>query len=297
MRVYGLATADFNADGSPDIVVGGRSAEGEIAVFLAAAGGAVPASRFPRLPPSMHIAPVDLDGDGDLDLVTGDDLGFSVFIGDGTGQSWISSTVPVEAGSYTPTVLAADMDGDGKSELFLAYNQHEGCLLSQFECVDDPQLLRPRDISYMHSEIYGVPPDQLIAGDLNGDRRPDLVLVSEYASLPFNGTARGKVGVLLSRPDGRLGGISLHEADVPAFRVISAHLRPSGPDALVLSGLSGSYLTSLSGDAFAPSVRIGDGIRAPPAHPGHHAPGDLLLPAGRTGLDARITKRGRRSGA
>jgi len=292
MRVYGLATADLNADGFPDIVVGGRSTEAEIAVFLGTGGGLVLASRFPHQSPSMHIAPVDLDGDGDLDLVTADDIGFGVFIGDGTGTSWIPRNSPIEdAGGYTPTVLAADMDGDGRSELFLAYGQHEGALLSQFECVDDPQLLHRRDISYMHGEISGVPPDRLIAGDLNGDHRSDLVLINEYAGYPNNGTGRGKVGVLLSRPDGRLGGISFHEADVPASRVISAHLRPSGPAALVLSGPSGSYLTSLIGDDLAPSVRIGDGSRADAADLDHDGRDDLLLQAGEDELDVRITAR------
>ncbi|MFO0587372.1 MAG: VCBS repeat-containing protein [Polyangiaceae bacterium] len=109
-----FAVADMNADGKPDFVVG--SADTGVGVMLNQ-GNFVFAPRVDYDAGSRAIAVKDLDGDGALDVVAADNVGNTLDVlsnpGNGTlgpKTSYATSAVPVD-------VQAADVDGDGASDL------------------------------------------------------------------------------------------------------------------------------------------------------------------------------------
>jgi hypothetical protein len=116
----------------------------------------------------FSIAPGDVDGDGDTDLVvSGDTRELVVLVN--RGDATFAPAVYMVSGSYD--VALADLDGDGRPEIAVAGNG---------------------DIRTMHNNGDGtftapagsssVAPVMVTAGDLDGDGRVDL-LVGESSGL------------------------------------------------------------------------------------------------------------------
>src|SRR5262245_10267865 len=176
----GMAVGDIDHDGDPDVVVSGRSGY----AVLTNDGHGMLALSFPTRfetdtrDPSL----VDVDGDGDLDLVgivggNGSSLPavLSVRRNDGTGafgaiEADLSQPGPGELNTLVP----ADVDGDGDADLLggirIGLDRHVGVYLNDGTGAFGPPAIYPLGFTSDTAT-----PLHLAVGDLNGDGHTDVV--------------------------------------------------------------------------------------------------------------------------
>jgi len=118
-RPYPFAVGDLDGDGAPDLAVSDLG--GEAVTLLRGDGrGAFtpfPSSPLPTLPSPFHVTLADLDGDGNLDLVTShnDSASLSIRLGDGKGGFRAAPAAEMGVGAWR--IAVADFDGDGVPDL------------------------------------------------------------------------------------------------------------------------------------------------------------------------------------
>jgi hypothetical protein len=194
----GVAVADANGDGSLDVAVADHC-EGAL-VFLGdgkgkwtlATGAINPeASKRPEYEGSDNpftgaedLAAGDVNGDGHVDLLLGasDRGGLILLTGDGSGKTWKEVKVtglptaddPGEGaddeGGWVRRVILTDMNGDGKLDTVAAYHRGPRVYLG-----DGKGSFKSASQGFPSPMLYGVI-QSLTTGDVNGDKRPDVVV-------------------------------------------------------------------------------------------------------------------------
>jgi len=124
-----VGIADLNGDGKPDLVVANECTQdldcsvGSLILFLGNGDGTFPAAQlYSSTASADSLGFADLDGDGRLDVVVtgipGIVGGNSIFLGNGNGI--LKSAMVYSQPSGGNTVVAADLNGDGKPDLVMA---------------------------------------------------------------------------------------------------------------------------------------------------------------------------------
>jgi len=209
-----VAVNDLNGDGFPDLIVsngcyGTNNCSDSVSILLGNGDGTfktpVVYSSGGYQPYSVAVADVNGDGKPDVlvvnicaDNTCGTDGTVGVLLGNGDGT--FEPAVAYDSGGATPlSVTVADVNGDGKPDLVVAY---QGC----FNCQTNPNvgvLLGNGDGTFQPSVAYataGYFATSVAVADVNGDGKPDLLVVNECSE--YTCKKPGSVGVLLGNGDG-----------------------------------------------------------------------------------------------
>jgi FG-GAP-like repeat/Abnormal spindle-like microcephaly-assoc'd, ASPM-SPD-2-Hydin/Protein of unknown function (DUF1573) len=204
MTTYWMVAADFNGDGLPDLAVNMASRSttaprtGAVGIFLSAGNGTFKTSVAEyAVEPSYAMVAGDFNGDGKLDLALADGASGQVSVllgnGDGTFQTPLNSP----AGVGPTALVAGDFNGDGKLDLAVANS------LGSDQAGAVSILLGRGDGTFAAPVSYpvGISPGRIVAGDLNGDGKLDLIITDE-APDGTNPYYQLLVSVLLGNGDG-----------------------------------------------------------------------------------------------
>jgi hypothetical protein len=194
-----MRAADFDADGDMDLLGTGRNVSQVVGYRNELKDGTVTwkkhvIDKTSRCP--AHGNPVDMDGDGDLDVVMA--LGFFYRPGSGDENAslerkdnqvvWYENSGKPWEGVWKRHVIspqfddafeavAADLDGDGDIDVAATSWRNPGCI-AWFENNGDPKTAWKRHTLKTNWRSA----NQVIIADLNGDGRPDIVACAEHGS-------------------------------------------------------------------------------------------------------------------
>ena len=213
VSAYSVAVADVNGDGKPDVLVANRCiglSNGTVGVLLGNGDGtfqtAVTYGSGGYWANSVAVADVNRDGRADLLVANfcvsssscaNGTIGVLLGNGDGTFQT----AAPYGSGGWQAmSVTLADVDGDGKPDLLVA-----NYCVSDSNCANGSVgvLIGNGDGTFQTAVTYGsggVDANSVVAADVNGDGKPDLVVANPCVS--SDNCANGTVGVLLGNGDG-----------------------------------------------------------------------------------------------
>jgi hypothetical protein len=185
-----VVIADVNTDGKPDILTTAISIN--MAIVLLGSGNGTfkaPVDYSTGLASSpMGLAVVDLNSDGQLDLLAGNtgNTTVSYLLGNGDGTFQGLRTYSLGNGNVASGVAVGDVNNDSRPDIFTAnyFSSSVGVLLSQGASTFQP------NVSYPLGRM-SVLPNSVAVADLTGDGKLDLLTANSGSTtisvLPGNG--------------------------------------------------------------------------------------------------------------
>jgi hypothetical protein len=165
---FGVAAADFNRDGKPDLVVVNQ-ASNAISVLLNIGNGTFgTATTYPTGPSPQFVAVGDFNNDGNPDVIVANTNSSTIGIFLGNGDGTLRPMVSINVG-FEPIALAvADFNNDGRLDIAVA----------NFGSNTVSVLLGNGDGSFQAPSDYAVDinPRSIVAGDFNGDGKLDIAV-------------------------------------------------------------------------------------------------------------------------
>ena len=283
---YSVAVADVNGDGILDLIVANQQqnkndAEGSISVMLGKGNGTfhAPVNYDSGGQSAYSIVVADVNGDGKLDLVVANGcLGSNCATGSvgvllGKGDGSFKNAVTYNSGAasvFGSRVAVGDLNGDGNLDLAVATTGSgcgNGCpkgLVGVLLGKGDGTFKKARTYSTGGFDAIG----WVAIADVNGDKKPDLLVANYCATECSFPPSEGSVGVLLGKGDGTFRTVKTYlSGGDGAVSVAVADLNKDGkPDLLVANcgplacgpGSPGGNVAVLIGNGngtFKPAVR------------------------------------------
>jgi hypothetical protein len=256
-----VAVADFNGDGTPDLVVGtGVGTATFVRVLNGTTGGELfsVAPFESRYRGGVFLAAGDITGDGraDLAIAAGAGGGPRVRVFGGAGLAQLADFFTIEDANFrggTRPALA-DFTGDGRADLAVAAGAGGGPRVAVYDGVSFVTGPRPRKLlgDFYVGDVAKSDGAYLATGDTNGDGTPDLIASAGPTVTVFDGRDLGRnrrttVAVTISpaTADSR-GGARIAAADVnndgKADILTFATLRSTPTQAVAYSGITRQIL-------------------------------------------------------
>jgi hypothetical protein len=226
----GIAVADFNHDGKPDLAVPNLSSD-TISVLRGNGDGTFQSAvNFQGGSGPARIVAADFNGDGFPDLAVSDIYSSSVGVLLNTGNGTFGSLTGFGTVTYPASLAAVDINGDGKPDLVTGslYRSYYGTTLTTNLTV----LLNSGSGSFASGQNIssgGSLPFSIVGGDLNGDGAPDLAVADEYS---------GDIAILLNQ---QMTGATT----VPVGAASASHFAVTAPAGAVVGAATGFTVTAL----------------------------------------------------
>ncbi len=241
-----VVTGDFNNDGKIDMAVS-SGVNAEVQIFLGKGDGTFQAPTTYDFGGTGPLAAADLNHDGNLDIIVGnedcsfgfcgDSLGILIGNGDGTFRDPVSYAVPGNVAG----VALGDFNGDG--QLDIAMTNQASSETSACDCVS--VLLGNGDGTFQEPPIITYPPhslpEALAAGRFNDDGKLDLAV-----TLGFEST--DKVQILLGNGDGTFAPGEIYNLAPDSMSIVAAGLRDDHKTDLVAAEFEGMGVAVLLGN-------------------------------------------------
>jgi len=239
----GIATADFNGDGIPDLAVGAMNDETAALTILLGNGDGTFTAVTPN--PVVGYYPFsviagDFNGDGIPDLAVGNVMNSTVSILLGKGDGTFTSEPELNTGGGVGSLVTADFNGDGIPDLAVVAGSSVLVFMGKGDGTFGPTPV---------SLLAGTSPAGIAAGDLNGDGIMDLVVANDAES--------GSVTEFLGNGDGTFkAGNAISGTGEGSVGVAIADFNGDGIPDLAITNSSGESVSILLGK--------GDGTFQPP---------------------------------
>lgn len=214
-----VTVADFNGDGTPDIITAtGVGGGPRIRVFSGVDGGILQEffAYEPNFRGGVFVAAGDVNGDGRADIITGTEVGggprVTVFnaANGAVLHNFFAFDVDQRGGVR---VAAADFDGDGQADLLTTTGNGVPTRVRVFRGTD--LALLTDYAPYEESFTGGV---SIAAGDFNGDGSADVIVGAEAGGGPrvqiFNGLTTDTLANFYAYEDTFTGGVRVASTDI-----------------------------------------------------------------------------------
>jgi len=281
--VFSVAIGDLNADGNPDLVATFYGVPqwwdltpGGVGVLLGNGDGTFGPTTTFGAPDPRFVTIGDLNGDGKTDLAVGghlpgietfDDVGIVwVLLGNGDGSFGAAAGYSSEGGGVN-SVAIGDLNADGKPDLATADTVSPRGGYPGWVSV----FLGNGDRSFGAGSYYfdpGYGAASVAIGDLNGDRKLDLAVVSHSFAVENN-----VVSVLLGNGDGTFGAQTYVGTGDRAGWVTIRDLNADGTPDLAVSNRGSNTVSVLLGNGDGSFAMKSDYVTG--SNPRSGAVGDL----------------------